>query len=108
MKRRDSRFGDMSVTMRQLLSELYAHGEAYYAATKWVVKASGVGFQQKTIDAAYDRALIKVVCESRHRTRQTIELTEIGKFAAAGLLHTASNQPVSEAASLMITEALSQ
>lgn len=105
--RRDSRYGDMTITMRLLLSELYVHGRADCVGSKFLVRGSEVRFRQETIDAAYDRALIKIVHTNHIRAKVFVELTEIGQYAAAGLL-TKPNaiRPVSEAASLMITEAL--
>ena len=35
-----------------------------------------------TIEALYDRYLIKIVVESRHRRRHTAMLTDIGEYAA--------------------------
>lgn len=100
----------MTVTMAKLITELALHGRAESEASKWVVRPSGATFQQKSIEAAYDRFLIRVVTESghRHRPKQWAELTEIGEFAAEGLRarRVSEQQPVSEAASLMITEAL--
>ena len=106
---RQRRYGDMTVTMAKLITELATHGKADLKSNRWVVRGSNASFLLKSIEAAYDRCLIKIVGTPWGTTqfRQTAELTKIGEYAAAGLVHvTDEHQPVSEASSLMITEAL--
>lgn len=43
---------------------------------------SGKLVRQETIEALYDRYLVKIVIDSRHRKRHTAKLTEVGEFAA--------------------------
>lgn len=103
-----NRKGDLSNPLKRLLSELHFHGYAVHHATKWIIPNTGAGFQQCTIDAAYDRYLVKIIYDSRHKRHQSVELTEMGQLAASGVVVRALKerppQKVSEQAALLIQE----
>jgi hypothetical protein len=100
--------GAISRPVSKLLAQLRLHGFAELHATKWVVPQTGDGFQHKTIEAAYERYLVKIIYESKYKRKQIVELTEIGELAALGVIERAVNMgnphQISEAAALMIQE----
>lgn len=53
-------------------------------ATFWRTPA-GERIENKTIYALYDRYLVKMVLDSRHRKRTTALLTDLGEHAARGV-----------------------
>lgn len=107
-----NRRGRLSAPLRWLLAELHFRRTVSLHATKWVSQETGKSFQHKTIEAAYDRNLVSIIYDSRHKKRQLVELTEIGELVASSVversLKAAPPVGVSEAAALLIQEIISQ
>lgn len=74
---------DLTPPMKAALLALKRAG-AIAAATCWQTP-TGERIQNQTMYALYDRYLVKMVLDSRHRRRTTALLTEIGEHAARGV-----------------------
>lgn len=98
--------GELSKPVERLLAELSVYGSAHLRATKWVIPETGSGFQHATIEAAYERCLVSIIYESKHKRRQICQLTEIGDLAAEGVIARAriKRRQITEAAALLIQE----
>lgn len=98
----------VSKPVAKLLAQLRLYGCAELRATTWRVAASGVSFQHATIEAAYERYLVKIIHDSKYKRKQIVELTEIGELAATGVVDRMTNVPVrrgvSEESALLIQE----
>jgi hypothetical protein len=81
-ERRDAR---LTEPVKRLLAHIREDGEVIERAGSWRSKWNGIRIHQNTIDAAYDRCLIFIVAESRHRRRHMAKLTEIGIHVASNL-----------------------
>ena len=64
-----------------------------------------------TIESLYDRYLVKIIVESRHRRRHTVILTEVGQYCAKEIQREFANaessflpHKISEQTALFITE----
>jgi hypothetical protein len=98
--------------VKRLLAFIREDGEVVERAGYWHSKWNGIRIHQNTIDAAYDRCLIYIVTDSRHRKRHAAKLTEIGKHVASDIYRTEINRDmrvgevgtVSEGAQKLITE----
>jgi hypothetical protein len=96
------RSGDLTAPMERLVAALML-GPGHREAGSWAVNAvPDVKFARQTVEAAYDRCLVKITVESRHRRRHKLELTEIGEAVARGLLPKAPS--ISPEASILIQE----
>jgi hypothetical protein len=67
-----------------------------------------------TIESLYDRYLVKIIVESRHRRRHTVKLTEVGELTAREIERQfsapqppGSHHKISERASRFIAEVTS-
>lgn len=106
------RRGEISRSVAKLIAHLHAHGEAHLHASRWVVVDNGAAFQHATIEAAYERHLVKIVIQSgrvRNRRKRSVELTPIGIATARGLIDELVSMPknrdfITLKASLMIQE----
>jgi hypothetical protein len=74
---------DLTSGMKAALLALRRAG-ALAAATCWHTP-TGERIENQTIYALYDRYLVKMVLDSRHRRRTSALLTEIGEHAARGI-----------------------
>lgn len=74
--------GDLTAPMQRLVAAL-SHGHGRRDQGAWVVdEVPGIKFQNHTAEALYDRCLVKITVESRHRRRHKLELTQIGEAVA--------------------------
>jgi hypothetical protein len=88
--------------MQRLVAALML-GNGHREAGSWVVPAvPDARFARQTVEAAYDRCLVKITVESRHRRRHRLELTEIGEHVARGLQ--SKSPSISPEASILIQE----
>jgi hypothetical protein len=77
--------GDLTLPVQRLVAALY-RGNGERAGGMWIVSSvPDARFQPQTVNAAYDRCLVKITVESRHRRRHTLTLTEIGRHVALAL-----------------------
>jgi hypothetical protein len=74
---------DLTPSMKAALLALRRAG-ALAAATYWHTP-TGERIENQTMYALYDRYLVKMVLDSRHRRRTSALLTEIGEHAARGI-----------------------
>ena len=74
----------LTPAMKRALRILYVEGRAIQETKFWRT-AKRTGIPLETVIALYDRYLVMIVYESRHRRRQTAELTEIGRLVAERL-----------------------
>lgn len=76
--------GSLKNTFRRALVIL--HGGNLVREHDFWRRHDGMAVNIKTIEALYDRALVKIVVESRHRKIHTAKLTEIGACVARDLV----------------------
>ena len=72
---------DLSTASKRALVILLEDEMVVRATNFWSGKSKR-NIYISTIEALYDRYLIKIVVESRHRRRHTAMLTDIGEYAA--------------------------
>lgn len=102
---------DLPSRLKCALVILLEDGEAIKQTSYWA-GSSGRKVNLSTIVALYDRYLIKIVTESRHRKRQTARLTDVGDYAAKEIQREIAEQEriedgrISEEAQRLIVEAI--
>src|SRR6185437_1275413 len=74
----------LSAAIKRALMIILADGEVIENAGYWA-GSSAQKIQQRTIETAYDRFLVHMVVESRHRKRHMARLTDIGERVARDL-----------------------
>ena len=80
MRNGEGRLGDLTPACKRALvillsNPLFRHRSGWRDNDENLVR-------QETIEALYERYLVKIVVESRHRRRHTAKLTEVGEYAA--------------------------
>lgn len=107
--RRDT---DLTAPIKRLLAVILGGQGVIALAGNWQSADGKLRFHRGTVEAAYERRLIAVTVESRHRTRHAAKLTEIGRHVASDLHREGINRNmrfgekpvVSPAAQRLITE----
>lgn len=97
---------DLTPSLKRALTILLEEGSAIRDHDYWRTP-SGRKLYIVTIEALYDRYLVKIVVESRHRRRHTAMLTDVGEYAAEGILNERDPKHISEEAALFIAEVVS-
>jgi hypothetical protein len=72
---------DLTIATKRALVILLEDGGAMKQAHYWS-GSSGRKIFLQTLISLYDRYLVKIVTESRHRNRQMATLTDVGEYAA--------------------------
>lgn len=105
-----NRRGDLSSPIKRALIVLLEDGLILRNAGYWIGSSRRKVLVQ-TIEAMYDRYLIKIVVESRYRRRHTASLTDVGEYAAREIKRQIAEVPaplaphgISETAARFITE----
>ena len=105
-----TRKGSLSPQLKRCLVIILDDASMVREAHYWR-GVSGRKCTQATIESLYDRYLIKIIVESRHRRRHTAKLTEVGELAAREIerqfsiaIPAASPHRISEQAARFITE----
>lgn len=83
-RERYARREDLTPPAKRALIVLLEDGSVTKQANYWS-GPSGRKIRTETILAIYDRYLIKIVTESRHRKLQTAKLTDVGEYAAQAI-----------------------
>lgn len=73
--------GDLSMPAKRALVMLLEDGFALRDTNYWR-SPTDRRIYIRTIETLYDRYLVKIVVESRHKRRHTVKLTEVGEYAA--------------------------
>jgi DNA-binding MarR family transcriptional regulator len=75
---------DLTPGVKRALLMILANGNVIRGARGWHGGDGGIVVAQ-TVEALYDRYLVKIVVENRHRRRHTLTLTDIGERVARDL-----------------------
>ena len=94
---------DLTVSLKRALVVLLEDGEVIRWPRCWIGQSKRRIFEV-TMLALYDRYLVKIVVESRHRRRHTAVLTDIGWYAARDIQRESKNAAVTEESALFIAE----
>lgn len=100
---------DLSAASKRALVVILEDEKIIRAQNFWSGK-SNRDIYISTIEALYDRFLIKIVVESRHKRRHTAMLTDIGEYAAKEIQREFTSAPprtphgISEDAARFISE----
>lgn len=96
-------------TLHKVVIRLHEEGPFNREGKIWK-NAGGDTIFQQSVEALYERLLVTIVVESRHRKRHTVMLTDIGRAVARDLIRTRDERqsfekpPVSEESAVFIAQ----